>query len=212
MFRGNTIVCHLNQPGRQQDTLRDIVATLRQQTGEGNITWLPPSSYHMTVFDGAVDTRRSPGDWPEGLRADASLDECSELFGQRLREFDLGFDPPIRMVADENESAPTMTSIPLRPIDAAESKRLRGLRDRLSVALGIRRADHDSYGFHTTFGYYIARFTSAGEAAYRANLVQAIRKLRQQLPVIEMGVPDYCLFEDLAAFHTQFPLKRRKGP
>jgi len=210
-FPGNTILCHLNQPGRQHDVLKQVVAELRAKTGEVNITWLPPSSYHMTVFDGSVDTRRSTGDWPNGLRSEASLQECNDFIAERLRKFDLGFDPPIRMVADENERAPTMTSIPLRPVDTAENKRLRNLRDRLSVALGIRHTNHDNYGFHTTFGYYIKRFSPEAELAYRSNLTRTVQKLRQLLPVIELGAPEYCLFDDMAAFQTQLYLKRSKS-
>lgn len=209
-FPGNTILCHLNQPGRQHDALKGVVAKLREETGDVNITWLPPSSYHMTVFDGSLDSRRSAGDWPNGLGPDASLQECNDLIAERLRKFDLGFDPPIRMVADENSPAPAMTGIPLRPIDAAEGMRLRDLRDRLAVALGIRHANHDSYAFHTTFGYYIKRFSPEAELDYRRNYTRAIQKFRQLQPVIELGAPEYCLFDDMTSFQTQFYLTHSK--
>lgn len=206
-FPGNTILCHLNQPGRQYDAQKGVVATLREQTGDENIAWLPPSSYHMTVFDGSNVLRR---DWPKDLNSEASLQECSDFIAGRLRKFDLGFDPPIRMVADENSPAPAMTGIPLRPVDAAENGRLRNLRDRLAVALGIRRENHESYAFHTTFGYYTKRFSPEAEASYRRNYIRAIQELRRLQPVIELGAPEFCLFEDMASFQTQFFLARRK--
>jgi hypothetical protein len=205
-FPGNTILCHLNQPGRQHDAQKGVVARLREQTGDENISWLPPASYHMTIFDGSNVLRR---DWPKDLDPGASLEDCSDFIAERLRRFDLGFDPPIRMVADENSPAPAMTGIPLRPVDAAENQRLRNLRDRLSVALGIRRENHDSYAFHTT--YYIKRFSPEAEASYRRNYVRAIQELRRLQPVIELGAPEFCLFEDMASFQTQFFLTRGKG-
>jgi hypothetical protein len=206
-FPGNTILCHLNQPGRQLDALREVVATLREQTGDENITWLPPSSYHMTIFDGSNVLRR---DWPTDLNPEASLQECNDFTADRLRKFDLGFDPPIRMVADENSPAPAMTGIPLRPVDGAENERLRNLRDRLAVALGIRRANHENYAFHTTFGYYIKRFSPEAGLSYRRNYIQAIQELRRLQPVIELGAPEYCLFDNMASFRTQFFLTHRK--
>lgn len=206
-FSGNTILCHLNQSGPQHDALKQVYAALRAEAGDTHITWLPPSSYHMTVFDGSVDSLRTPGDWPSGLRTEASLQECSDLIAERLRKFDLGFDPPIRMVADENSPAPTMTCIPLRPVDAAENRRLRDLRDRMSMAVGIRHANHDSYGFHTTFGYYIKQFSPDAERKYRSNLTQTIQSFRRLCPVIELGAPEYCLFDDMATFRTQFYLR-----
>jgi len=206
-FSGNTILCHLNQPGRQYEAQKGVVATLREQTGDDNITWLPPASYHMTVFDGSNVLRR---DWPKDLNPAASLQECNEFTAERLRKFDLGFDPPIRMVADENSPAPAMTGIPLRPVDAAENRRLRNLRDRLADALGIRRENHESYAFHTTFGYYIKRFSPEAELTYRRNYVKAVQKLRQLQPVIELGAPEFCLFDDMASFQTQFSLTHSK--
>lgn len=207
-FPGNTILCHLSHSGPQFDALKVAVAGLREKTGEGNIVWLPPSSYHMTVFDGSLDSRRQRGDWPEALSREASLEECNAFFAERLHAFDLGFDPPIRMVPDENQNAPTQTCIPLRPVDAEEAARLRKLRDRLSGALGIRHANHDAYTFHMSFGYYVRAFDPVVEREYRANLRDMIRKLRQAWPVIELGPPEYCLFDDMTLFRTQFHLGR----
>lgn len=209
-YPGNTILCRLNQPGPQHAALRQVHAELRAMTGDANIAWLPPSSYHMTVFDGAVDARRTPGDWPSSLRLDASLLDCNEFIAGRLRQFDLGFDPPIRMVADEDAAAPTMTCIPLRPVDAGENRRLRELRARLSTVLGMRHANHDSYGFHTTFGYYFKEFSPDAESTYRRNLTRTIHRFRQLCPVVELGAPEYCLFDDMAAFHTQLHLRHAK--
>lgn len=210
LFPGHTIVCHLNQPGPTFTALTEIVAQLRTQVGTRNITWTPPASYHMTVFDGVTNEGRRPGDWPHMLPLDASLEECNRYVGERLRKFDLGLDLPIRMVPDESQAVYTNTQFPLRPIDAAENKRLRDLRDRLVQATGIRHASHDSYGFHSTFGYYIRQFdTLAEERRYQALWLEAIRELRRRVPVIELGAPEFCLFDSMDEFRTQFLLRRQ---
>lgn len=209
-FPGNTILCHLNQPGPTHTTLAEIAAALRAKVGNKNITWTPPSSYHMTVFDGALDSRRRPGDWPHQLPLDASLDECNHYVGERLKQFDIGMDLPIRMVADEALATRTNMQFPLRPINDAENKRLRNLRDRLTEATGIRHPNHDSYGFHSTFGYYIRQFeTVAEERRYQGLWLDAIRELRRRVPVIELGAPEYCLFDTMDEFKMQFLLARR---
>jgi hypothetical protein len=206
-FPGNTIICHLNQPGRQLDALQQVYADLHAKIGDEQMTWLPPSSYHMTVFDGALNARRLPGAWPHGLPLDASIDECNEYLANRLRHFDLDFAPPIRMVPDESQLTPAWTAIPLRPVDESENRRLRNLRDRLSKVTGIHHADHDHYAFHTTFGYRLQPLSSSNEAAYVKEVAMAARKLRERVPVLEMGAPEYCVFDDMLAFHTQFLLK-----
>lgn len=209
-FPGNTILCHLNRPSPTVTALAEVAASLRAKVGDGNITWTPPLSYHMTVFDGSLDIRRRAGDWPSALPLNASLDECNRYIGDKLKTFDLGIDLPIRMVADESIATKTDMRFPLRPIDAAESKRLRNLRDRLSEATGIRHANHDSYSFHTTFGYYIHQFqTVAEERRYQNLWLAAIRELRRRVPIIELGAPEYCLFDTMNDFESQFPLERK---
>lgn len=207
-FPGNTILCHLNQPGKQFDAIKQIHAELRAKIGDEQMTWLPPSSYHMTIFDGALDVQRLPGAWPHLLPLDASMNDCNEYVANKLRGFDLGFQPPIRMIADESLLTPTWTAIPLRPVDEAENRRLRSLRDRLSTALGIRHANHDSYTFHTTFGYRIRSLSQPAEAAYLNEVSTAARKLRELVPVLEIAAPEFCLFDDMLAFHPQLQLKQ----
>lgn len=209
-FPGNTVLSHLNKPGRTLTALTQVAAALRAKVGDSNITWTPPSSYHVTVFDGSLDSRRRPGDWPHLLPLDASLDECNRYIGERLKHFKLDLELPIRMVADETLATRTTMQFPLRPINDEENKRLRHLRDRLTEATGIRHPNHDSYGFHSTFGYYIRPFeTVAEERRYQSLWLAAIRDLRRRAPVIELGAPEYCLFDTMNAFQTQFLLARK---
>ncbi|KAF1020976.1 MAG: hypothetical protein GAK30_02130 [Paracidovorax wautersii] len=209
-FPGNTLICHLNQPGATFTALTDIAAALRAQVGDNNLTWTPPSSYHMTVVDGVTNAGRRPGDWPHLLPLDAPLEDCNRYVADKLRRFDLGMDLPIRMVADETLATQTGTQFLLRPIDAAENARPRDLRNRISQAIGVRHPNHDSYGFHITFAYYIRPFaTVAEERRYQSLWLTAIQELRRRVPVIEMGAPEYCLFDSMNDFKTQFLLARR---
>lgn len=209
-FQGNTVLCHLRHHHQAYAAMTEIVASLKARIGSKNITWTPPTSYHMTVFEGSLNLRRRPGDWPHMLPLDATLEECNRFTGNRLRVFDVGTELPIRMVADESLATMTGTYIPLRPIDAAENKRLRRLRDRLSDATGVRQCNHDSYRFHSTFGYYIRQFDNAAdERLYQVAWLNAIRELRRRVPVITLGAPEFCLFDSMNEFHTQFLLTEK---
>lgn len=210
-FPGNTVLCHIPRPGPAFDELCSTVDSFRQALGSetaSKLTWLPKDSYHVTLFDGVTDAFRRPGDWPQMLPLDATMDVCNQYVGERLRKFDVALDLPLRLIIDEDALARSVTTIPLRPIDAAENVRLRTLRDRISVAIGVRHANHDSYGFHTTFAYYVRQFTGDEEARYRARFTAAVQRLKKALPVIELGAPEYCLFDDMFAFHRQFFLKQ----
>lgn len=209
-FLGNTILCHVHHANPAHTVLTEVTAGLRAKLGDGNITWTPPPSYHMTLFDGALDTRRRPGDWPHLLPLNASLDACNSYIGDKLKAFDLGMELPIRMVVDEGLATKTDMHYPLRPVDAAEGQRMRRLRDRLSEATGVRHANHDSYQFHATFGYYIRPFDSmSAERHYQELWLAAIREIRRRMPVIEFGAPEYCLFDTMDDFKVQFLLTNK---
>jgi hypothetical protein len=211
-YPGNTVICHIPRPGACFDELGKTYATLRREIGSEvarKFTWLPPDSYHVTIFDGVTNAFRLPGDWPQMLPLDASMDVCDQYVGERLRTLTLGFDPPLRLVIDEGAIAGSLGTVPLRPIDEAENARLRDLRDRISAATGVRHAGHDSYRFHTSFAYYVSQFKPQEEKDYRAKFVNSVRRLRDAVPVLELGAPEYCLFEDMFAFHRQFFIKSR---
>lgn len=208
-YPGNTVICHIPRPSKAFDELTRAWAELRARTGEHHVTWLPPSSYHMTVFDGVTHAFRRPGDWPHGLPLDASMDECNRFVAEKLRNFDLGTHAPFRMVVDDSPAHKSRFSIRLRGIDAAETKRLYELRDRISEAIGVRHANHATYEFHTTAGYYVRKFSPADELTYQANFQRMLERLRKNLPVIELNAPEYTLFDDMSEFRTQFVLSRK---
>ena len=205
-YPGNTIICHIPKSG-VFDELKRVIEALRVDLGTQNLSWLPPESYHMTVFDGVTNAYRRPGDWPQMLPLDASMDACNSYVAKRLRKLDLGFVPPIRMVVNAGDVSRLPGSFPLRPVDAAENNSLRELRDRIALAIGVRHENHDSYRFHTTFAYYVRPFAADEDANYQLAYVKAAQRLRKAVPVIELNAPEYCLFEDMAAFRTQFILQ-----
>lgn len=211
-FPGNTILCHLPQQGPRSeafDALLDIYRAARDHAFLENASLLPPSSYHMTVFEGVTEaTRRRPDAWPAGVPPTASLEDCDKIIAQRLKAFRLDTALPLRMAVDVDAITPSGGAIviPLKPVDVAEALKLRDLRRRLSSAVGIGVGDPDTYRFHISLAYWIRALTTRQEAEYdkahrlwRASLARAA-------PVIELGAPEYCLFDDMFAFHRQFYL------
>ncbi|MDV6330061.1 DUF1868 domain-containing protein [Asticcacaulis sp. 201] len=211
-FAGNTIVCHLPQqgePSKPFHALLDIYRNAPTYPFSSKLAWLPPSSYHMTVFGGANDQGRGrAGQWPDDIKPDTPMDDCNRILGDRLRRFKLDTVLPIRMRFDLDEPPADANALKLMllPKDAAENARLRDLRNRLADCLKIHSPTHDAYGFHISLGYWLAGLTPQEQEALATSQRLWRHASAAAAPVIALGAPEFCLFKDMFAFERQFYL------
>lgn len=209
-FPGNTIICPIASEHPAMAALQTFRAALATEPYAHKFTFTPPSSYHMTVFEGVVDAERRPGFWPSDLRSDAPLEACNRLFLQKLEAFDLGCAPRFRMRVMEGPGNIEMrpgAGIYLVPIDAEEDRKLRQLRDRLAEVLTLHQPNHQTYRFHTTQTYAITPLTEAETARYRTVRRTSLEVLAAAMPVLELGAPAFCVFEDMFAFNPRLYLR-----
>lgn len=210
---GNTIICHLPQQGEHAavfDAMLDAYRDAPTHSFLHKIAVLPPSSYHMTVFNGVTDQSRKPGEWPADLPLDLPLDACGRAMIDRLRNFDPGITLPIRMRLDPVQDPLNGGAVifRLQPFNDTENKKLRGLRDRLAEVLKIRSPGHETYQFHTSFGYKIGWLTDAEKRELEQTWHRWAAHIAEKSPEIVLGAPEYCTFEDMFAFHRQLYIGR----
>lgn len=205
-YPGNTIICHVPRPG----ALWDALVTTRDQLAAGeaadSLAFLPPESYHMTVFEGVTDHVRAPLAWPADVPLDAPVDQCTRGFEQKLTRFDPACQLPLRMVIADRCAQNSVGVMTLTPVDYEENRKLRTLRDRLSECLSIRHPGHDDYAFHITLAYPISAMTPAATDAYLERQATCFEWIRRRVPIIELGAPEFCTFDDMHAFETRLYL------
>ncbi|RFU82163.1 duf1868-domain-containing protein [Trichoderma arundinaceum] len=204
-FPGNTVLCHLPLDSELHKALLPIYEMLQSSKFTKYYALLPPSSWHMTIFEGVCDQRRKPDVWPKDLSLDAPLSSCHELFGDKLSKFALGIQTPLHLAVTGLVMSVAGIRLDLAPIDAAEEKRLRGLRDSLSELLQIRAAGHDTYVFHLALAYRFIPIGPENEEALGTLLEEGYKTIPHEF---ELGVPEFCHFDDMFAFHRQFFLKQ----
>ncbi|MBB4293072.1 hypothetical protein GGE16_005157 [Rhizobium leguminosarum] len=203
-FPGNTIICHLAATSRLYAALSSLYGALEQSDLSELYSLLPPSSWHMTVFEGVCDQVRRPGFWPADLGLDAPLAECDGLFADKLSAFDRSCDPPYRLRIAGWQPLVNGIALRLAPTTSGEETRLRHLRDRLSDLLQLRHPGHEDYVFHLSIAYLIRYPNEEQQAALSALLF----KLLSGLPAeFELGAPEFCRFDDMFAFRRQFFLQ-----
>jgi hypothetical protein len=210
-FAGNTIICHLPQQGADSaafDVMLDFYRMAPSRNYGPKIALLPPSSYHMTVVGGATHVGREAGQWPAGVPADASIDTCNRVLGERLQAARLAPIPAIRMKVDARDSGydGNTLRIPLSPVDQGETDRLETLRATLSRIMGLAAPKPGAYQFHMTLAYLIAPFDPAERSGALNDMAQWKARLADRAPVIRLGAPEYCVFADMFAFKRQFYL------
>lgn len=207
-FPGNTIVSHLSPSSALYASLLGLHAKLAASPLAHLFTLLPPSSWHMTVFEGVCDTERYPGHWPSDLPRDLPLDECTAHLAGKLSTFDLGEDarPPYRLTAQGFTSFDVGIGVHLSLRTPEEETRFRELRDRLSEVLKIRHAQHDRYGLHLSMAYFLRHLDEAQKEELGKLLMGHFESMPREF---ELGAPEFCTFENMFRFDRLFYLENR---
>jgi hypothetical protein len=195
-FPGNTILCPVPEGHPAMAPLCAMQAALAASAAGRHLSLLPPSSFHMTVFEGVCDHLRQDGRWPNDA-GDRDLAALTRDFAVLLRREAAPL--PIRMRPLQVGGRQGLGLV-LEGADAAVERRLRGFRDRASHLLGLRRPEHDSYLFHITLAYFITAPDEAELAALRHAAASATAAFRAALPVFSLPAPSLTTFEDMGAF------------
>jgi hypothetical protein len=202
-FAGNTLICHLPQQSRLRDKTVALGEALRSASFAYKLGVLPGDSYHMTVFPGANDQDRAAYGWPADLPLDAPMSECNRIVGERIAAFRMREKLPIRVRVDlEKTLGPQRaSSLRLLPTDDRENTKLRNLRDRMAEEVfRFRTPDHATYGFHLSLAYQMKPLSQEEEREHQDILKHHVPGIIAAAPVIELGVPEFCTFEDMFRF------------
>jgi hypothetical protein len=209
-FAGNTVICHLSQ----QSSLHDAVAAVSDALGSSSfakkLAVMPSDSYHATILGGVNDLGRHPSEWPRDIPIEASIEECNRIVGQRFARVKVQEELPIRFRLDRNKTlAPQLAcGLQLAPADPSEKLKLSSLRDRLADEVFRYRArNHQTFGFHISLAYQMSAFTSEEKREYQSILEHHVPLVIASAPVIELGVPEFCTFENMNRFDVRTLLR-----
>lgn len=204
-FPGNTVICHVPQFSATLDLLLRVRREAETQPWAKKYSFLPPSSYHMTVFDGVCDQVREAENWTTQLPLDAPLEQVDELLRTAWPNLPkpAGFTMQYRSFY-----AHGYIGMFIRPTTPEVEREIRGFRDQLSTAFGIRHPNHAEYAFHITLAYGIEVLTPTEDALVTAFEAQMHRDLQNSFGVLHLKTPELTFFADMACFapiRPEFP-------
>ena len=206
-YPGNTVLCHVAGIPPLNERLDKLYGRLLDAEVAQIYTLLPPSSWHMTVFDGVCDGNRNGERWPGDLDREAPLLEINQTFEARLKAGRFG--PGLSFAMRVRRLRPLMNviAIELEPADEGEERAVRALRQRLAATLSFDRSAPDTYPFHITLAYFL-RFPDASEKARLESLMtDEIQDMAKSLDPFRVGPPEFCHFNDMFAFSRRLYLR-----
>jgi hypothetical protein len=197
-FPGLTVVCHIPPSSDTFAALVGIQEALKGQAFAEHFTYLPPSSFHMTLFDVANETTRGTQAWPENVPADADWATVGTALDPRVAGLRLpNLEPKARALFGG-------FSVVLTGRDRLAETRMRSARDALRDRTRIWRTDHAAYMFHITLAYplrFLPEETAKEVDAVSTSLFDAHRA---SLDPVALGPAQFCDFADMHAFIPRF--------
>ena len=201
---GNTVVAQVVPGSPTEAALIGLRAALQARPEAGHFAFTEVASYHMTVFEGAIETRRAGGFWPDGVPLEAGIDAVTSVMAGRLA----GFAAPPAFAM--RVTAVTPFGVRLAGATAADEAVARAWRDGLSDALGLRTPAHAAYEFHITLAYLMQGLPAAALPGLRADMARltgefvtgefVAGEFVAGVPVLHLARPKFCRFADMNAF------------
>ncbi len=205
-YPGNTIVCPVEHGSVEAKALGTVSAGLRSGPWANKFAFLPPDSFHMTLYRGVNNARRLVDEWPDNIGLDEPLDQVTGEFARRLRGLDLGTGfrmVPVSLV----QCASGESQLNLAGGNAEEEKRLAQIRSAIGAALHHRRPGEAEYQLHITFSYQVGDLTPQERDGLKKSHDALFTQLRAACPIIRVGPPALCRYEDMLAF---YPVKEER--
>ncbi len=205
-FPGNSIVCHVARVVSLIGRLDKLYERLCLAHAAASYALLPPSSWHMTLFDGVCEQERYVKRWPASLARDLPLVDINRSFEAQLRAGQFGPKLTFAMRVKTFWPLKDLIAIELEPADAKEERAIRALRVRLSETLGFSCPAPDTYTFHISLAYFI-KYPTRNEKAELGNILTGeVEEMTKSLAPFVVGPPEFCLFNDMFAFSRRLYL------
>ncbi len=197
---GNTVVAQVAPGSPTEAALIALRADLQALPCAAHFAFTAVASYHMTVFEGVIETRRASGFWPDTVPPDAPIEDATARMIDLLASWQAPADFSMRITE--------VTPFGLRLTGATEEDEAtaRAWRDSLSIALGLRTPKHASYGFHVTLAYVMRPLPLSALPGLRVDMDGLTEKMQRAVPVLHLMRPAFCRFADMNAFPPVLPL------
>lgn len=195
-FPGATIISHLEE----SNPMHMLMSEIRRRAEESNFAdylgFLPPSSFHMTVFELYCDFNRYSEKWSSRIDCLLPSSEVNRILFECVNSV----TPPeqITMAIDYVD----INSIRLLPADNEAVNVLRAYRNALSDATGICFPNHESYQYHMTYAYILRTLDSQAYNLCKRFIANETAEIKKKISTFTIGKPEMCLYSTMESFSS----------
>jgi hypothetical protein len=196
-FPGNTVICHTPRDSESFQVLSQIREECISQPWGHKFAFLPPTSYHTTIFEGVCEEVRNPKKWTSLLPITASLEEVDKLLISKWANI---AKPDAFQVKFNFFFITSIIGIRLLPVNENMEVKMRGYRDLLSKEFGIKAPGHNHYGFHTSFAYKLISTSLKENFQILRFMKKMTKKYKIPYGTLTLGAPELTFFADMTQF------------
>lgn len=191
---GNTVVAQVLPGSATESALIWLRGELQALPFAHHFAFTDVPSYHMTVFEGVIETRRAAGFWPPSIPLDASIDSATATMARMLDDL-----PPLPDFAMRPVTV-TPFGVTLAGATGADEAAVRIWRNCLAEAFGYRTPRHERYTFHTTLAYVHTWLPAEALLTYADAMARLSTGFAARVPRMDLARPAFCRFTDMNAF------------
>ena len=195
IWPGNTFICHIDRASTAYQAILELQEDIKTSEFNRFFTFLPPPSFHMTVFQGLSPDMEPGTGWPANVPAGLSRDEVTCVLRKRLEQLELPVSFKIRV-----DGLFAGHSLTVSGADEHEETALRQARVALRDATGISFADFDDYVFHITLAYRIAWLSEKTAHELIDFSAQLGIQFKDAIGPIGLDAVEFCNFESMHHF------------
>lgn len=192
---GNTFICHIDPASAAFSAIRRIQEEIKMSRYARFFTFLPPSSFHMTVFQGMSPITKPGKGWPDDLAADVTLDEAAKEVATRTRAAQVAAAHRVRVTDLFAGHSLTVTGATFE-----DEASLRAARKSLQEVTRMQQDGFETYVFHISLAYLIDWLSEPVAQDIAAFSDDLTARLCSGIGSIALGPIEFCTFNDMHHF------------
>ena len=196
-FSGCTIICNIPLNCHLSDQIISFQKKMKNFNPKQTYFYLPPSSFHMTLFDCCNLNTKNTNYWPSDIDSNMDYKDVAVELNNRIQNyiFPEKLNLKLKMFFGGY-------SIILEPFSEKDEKILRNCRNELSSLLKIKFENHQRYTFHITLAYILRELKEDEIKKLLKFNKNLFKEFDKEFPKIVLDKPEMSTFENMLEFKS----------